>query len=151
MHRDPQFPTTKQRELEKLCRDEGIPLTVQRRVIMETLAARTDHPTADQIYDQVKQRLNGVSRTTVYRVLETFVRCGVAQKISNVEAKARFDADTALHHHVQCLQCGSVADLFADPLNNLPLPDLSESGFQITGYSVSVTGVCARCRTRTQN
>ena len=58
---------------ERLCRERGLSLTVQRRAVLEAVLDRGDHPTADQVYDEVKERLPGLSRTTVYRVLETLV------------------------------------------------------------------------------
>ena len=133
------------RTTESLCRSRGIPLTVQRRTILETLAARTDHPTADQIYDVVKGLLREVSRTTVYRVLETFVRLGVVTKVSNPHAKARFDADTRRHHHLICLKCDAVADYVDDRLNGIDLPPAALNGFAMLDYSLSITGICAAC------
>jgi Fe2+ or Zn2+ uptake regulation protein len=44
------------------CRTSGLPVTVQRRAIFELLAGRTDHPTADQVWEAARQRLPGVSR-----------------------------------------------------------------------------------------
>ncbi|HRX84343.1 MAG TPA: transcriptional repressor, partial [Phycisphaerae bacterium] len=58
---------------EQLCRQQGLALTVQRRTILSVLLDSDDHPTADQVYEIVRQRLPGLSRTTVYRVLDTFV------------------------------------------------------------------------------
>jgi Fur family peroxide stress response transcriptional regulator len=89
----------KEKELEQICREHGLSMTIQRRAILENLVGRNDHPTADQIYDSIKDQLKGISRTTVYRVLETLVSVGLARKISNPESKARFDADTSRHHH----------------------------------------------------
>lgn len=131
--------------LESLSRSRALPLTIQRRAIMAELAARSDHPTADQVYDALRDRLPGISRTTVYRVLETFSRLNVVRKISNLEAKARFDARTARHHHLQCVVCGRVDDVHEEGLDRLPLPDCSRTGFVIHDYSVSFTGICAEC------
>ena len=146
MFSDPSFISDKMVQLEKCCRENGMPLTVQRRVIMETLAGRQDHPTADQIYDAVGDRLPGISRTTVYRVLEAFVTLGVSQKINNPEAKSHFDADTTRHHHVRCTGCGAVADVHDEKLNDLQLPRRTDSGFELTDYSISFVGTCATCR-----
>src|SRR5687768_15979264 len=67
--------------LEALCRREGIPLTMQRRVIFTALLKRDDHPTVDQVFAQVKDRiLPGVSRTAVYRALETLANLGVCSE-----------------------------------------------------------------------
>src|SRR5512138_3968960 len=105
------FISEKLRLMEELCKKHKLSLTVQRRAILENLSSRTDHPTADQIYAAIQDRVSGISRTTVYRVLETFVHLGLAQKISNPEAKARFDADTRRHHHAACLSCEKVIDI----------------------------------------
>ena len=145
MTANPEFIGAKMSLLEKSCREHGVPLTVQRRTIMETLAGRKDHPTADQIYDSVAPRLPGISRTTVYRVLDAFVALGVSQKINSPEAKAHFDADTSRHHHVRCTGCGAVADLHDERLNALPLPAETASGFKLADYSINFTGTCPAC------
>lgn len=68
-------------ELAQICRQHALPFTVQRRVVLEALSLRMDHPTADQVFDDVRKRMPEISRTTVYRVLETFVRVAVARKV----------------------------------------------------------------------
>jgi Fur family peroxide stress response transcriptional regulator len=138
----------KSMEFEAVCKKNGLALTIQRRVILESLASRTDHPTADQVYEDVADKIKGVSRTTVYRVLETFVSIGLAKKISNPESKARFDADTTRHHHLTCTNCGVVLDLFDNDLNNLRLPTGIEKEFEITDYSITFTGMCSVCGSR---
>ncbi|MSM40685.1 MAG: transcriptional repressor [Geobacter sp.] len=136
----------KLKDLELLCREQGLPLTVQRRVILEELAGRADHPTAEQLYAAVKPRLSGVSRTTVYRVLDAFVRLGVARRIDTPDCSVRFDAEMGEHCHVHCLCCGRVADL-DDPLHGqVPVPEINSQGFAITGYSIHFRGLCAECR-----
>jgi Fur family peroxide stress response transcriptional regulator len=131
---------------EVLCRQKGLPLTVQRRVVLEALLGRTDHPTVDQVFDEVKSRIPGISRTTVYRVLETLVRLGVARRTHHFEAAARFDGNVDHHHHLVCLGCERVVDLDDIGLDHFHLPDTRRSGFEITDYSVQFEGFCADCR-----
>ena len=98
-------------EFQRLCREQGLPVTVQRRAVWEVLAGREDHPTADQIYDEVSTRLPGVARGTVYRILEAFGRIGLARKVCHPGAAARFETKTHRHHHMVCLECGKMVDL----------------------------------------
>jgi Fur family transcriptional regulator, peroxide stress response regulator len=131
---------------EALCRHKGLALTVQRRGIMEALAKRSDHPTADQIFDDVAARLPGVSRTTVYRVLDTLVRIGAARKASHLGAAARFDPNTARHHHLVCLHCDKVVDVEGVPTAVALPPAGGRAGFEILDYAIDFRGTCPDCR-----
>ncbi len=133
-------------EFERECRRRGLSLTVQRRLILEELIARRDHPTADQIYEGVRGRLPGLSRTTVYRVLETLVEVGVAHKVLHPDAVVRFDAVTERHHHLICLECDRLVDLEDSLVPDVRPPDTGPTGFTILDYSITFTGVCASCQ-----
>jgi Fur family peroxide stress response transcriptional regulator len=146
MHTHARQKQEKLAQLAQSCRQHGLPVTVQRRVILEALLDRADHPTADQVYDDVKDRVPGLSRTTVYRVLETLVRLGVARRANHLGAAARFDPNTDHHHHLVCVSCNTLQD-FTDPaLEALPLPDTRREQFEIADYSIYYLGTCAGCR-----
>ncbi len=134
------------RRLEAGCRASGLSLTHQRRTLLRCLVRRSDHPTADQLYEELQNDVGGLSRTTVYRILETFVRAGLVTKISSPQAKARFDANTGKHHHLVCEQCGRVADLFDSGLNLRGLPEENSSGFIIYDYEITFNGLCPHCQ-----
>lgn len=134
--------------LEDRFRRAGLPLTVQRRAVFEALAPRRDHPTAEAIYEAVRARLPGLSRTTVYRVLETLVAMGLARKACHAGAAARYDPVTTRHHHLVCDRCGSVEDLEAEGLGEVEAPRRVPSGFRIDDYSIYFQGVCGPCRRR---
>lgn len=137
--------TRRLRHFEERCRQEGLARTVQRRAIFEAIYTRRDHPTADRIYAAVKDRLTGVSRTTIYRVLETFVRAGIIIKVCHPGAAARYDPNTRRHHHLVCLRCDKVFDFQDARLDALPRPRLRGNGFQIDDYSISFRGICGAC------
>jgi Fur family peroxide stress response transcriptional regulator len=134
--------------LEAACRRRRRPLTIQRRAILEALAGRADHPTADQILEDVRRRLPEVSRTTVYRVLDTLVELGLAIKICSPGAGVRFDPKTDRHHHLVCLRCQRVTDVDVPALNVLTLPAREARSFEIHDYSIHFRGFCAACRGR---
>lgn len=137
--------SAKMEEFEQLCRQRGLPLTVQRRAVLEALMHRHDHPTADQIFEDVSARLPGVSRTTVYRVLETLVQIGIASKVCHPGAAARFEVESHRHHHLVCLQCGRMVDLEDPRLDTVPFPDAQARGFELTDYSIQFRGTCSDC------
>lgn len=133
-------------DLHNRLRRLGMPLTIQRRAIFEALGGRVDHPTADQIFESVGRELPGVSRTTVYRVLEAFVRLGVVRKVDHPGATTRFDPRVDHHHHLICLECETVVDLERPLEPRLSLPSEHETGFRITDYSIHFLGTCPGCQ-----
>jgi len=134
------------RGFEALCRRRGLPLTVQRRTILEAVLESDTHPTADAVYQVVRERVPAVSRTTVYRVLDTLVELGVIRQVQQTGTAARFDGNTRRHHHLICSLCGRMADLEAPELDQLPLPGGNPKGFRIDDYTVQFLGICAACR-----
>jgi len=133
-------------ELESICRRKGLRLTHQRKAILTALAGRFDHPTADQLYEEVRAGLPEVSRTTVYRVLEKLVATGVARTVCSPGPTARYEALTARHHHLVCRRCNRLTDIAAAGLNDLPLPSTRGLGFKIDDYSIQFIGICSECK-----
>jgi Fur family peroxide stress response transcriptional regulator len=131
-------------QLAELCQLKGMRLTVQRRVILEVLSGRSDHPTADQLYKAARKRIPTMSRMTVYRVLWVLIDHGLVSRISQPGAAERFEAKTERHHHLVCRKCDEIADLDDARLDGLPLPKVA--GFEISGYSVYFSGLCHECR-----
>jgi Fe2+ or Zn2+ uptake regulation protein len=132
-------------DLQQRCRELGIPLTVQRRAVYAVLASRSDHPTADQVFEGLHERVPGISKATAYRTLDTLVELGLVVRVSHPGRGARYDAKTARHHHLVCDGCGAVADLESRQLDALPLPDLKPTGFRTRDFSVHVRGFCQDC------
>ncbi len=136
------------RAFESRCRTGGLALTTQRRVIFETVLDGRGHPDAETLFAVIRNRLPGISRTTVYRVLDTLVRIGVISKALHTGAKARFDGTTGIHHHLVCVRCDRIIDVYDERLDALPRPNTRRLGFTITDGQVLFRGICAACRKR---
>lgn len=127
------------------CREEGIPLTPQRRVVLECLYDLDNHPNADEVFALAATRLSEISRTTVYRILERLARLGVITKTCHTGRVIRFDPRPEVHHHLICLRCDRVVDFFDDRLDALTLPDTSKTGFAVSDFRVQLRGLCDQC------
>ena len=134
-------------DLEDRCQRLGMPMTLQRRAILEVLASRVDHPTADEILEELTRRIDGVSRATVYRMLENLVQHGLLVRVCHPGAAARYDVKLHRHHHVVCDVCGRITDVEAPALDGLRLPQPPE-GFRVRDFSVHIRGLCKRCAPR---
>ena len=135
-------------QLKLICRQRGLPLTTQRRSVLEVLLQRSDHPTADQVYATVQATNPQISRRTVYRVLDTLSEWGLVRRVHHPGASARYDAKTHRHHHLVCNRCGKIVDLESPTLDNLSIPNGLTRGFDVRDFSVQLMGTCPECRRR---
>lgn len=139
------LPTAVLNDFEQLCRAHGMPLTVQRRAVLAALLNRHDHPTADEIFSGLQQTLPGISRPTVYRVLDSLVKIGIAKKVCHPGAAARFETKLERHHHLVCVRCDKVTDFEHPAFDRLSLPNAATLGFELQDYSIHFRGMCADC------
>ena len=130
------------------CHQTGLRITHQRTEVFRQLAASDKHPDAETVYRQVRRRVAGISRDTVYRTLSTLEAQGLVRRTEVLVGAARYDANTDLHHHFVCTVCGSVRDFRSAALDGLRVPKSVESLGSIESAHVQVRGVCSACATR---
>ena len=136
--------------LEQALRERGIPITVQRRAVLEVLARSEAHPSIDDVYAVVHRRFPEVSRSTIYRILESFARAGIVRKVFHPGRALRYDPRTDRHHHFTCTACERVIDVVDERLDGLALPDslAGSDEFTVQDYTVQFFGLCPRCAGR---
>lgn len=133
---------------EATLRARGLRVTIQRRAVFEAVLKHKNHPTADRVYDQIRKRFPGTSRTSVYRILDTFVELGLINRICHHSSSARYDAKTYRHHHLVCSYCETIIDVEDELPMKVKLPNAGAYGFEIDDYYVHFHGVCSSCRPR---
>ena len=119
--------------------------TRQRKLVLDAVCARCDHPTAEDIYNDVHAIDERVSRGTVYRNLNLLDESGQIMVV-RTNGAMRFDGRTDAHNHLVCRVCGAVVDA--------PLPydaTMDEAVAARTGYAIEMhttvfEGVCPACR-----
>lgn len=117
----------------------------QRQLILDYLKSTTSHPTAEQIYAELKPQNPALSLSTVYRNLRLLADDGIILRLDTGESTDRFDADLSEHHHFICTKCGQVTDVFRSFLTKKELEDALGRGFRADRHSLYIYGVCAAC------
>ncbi len=119
--------------------------TAQRTLVREYLRATTTHPSARDVYRQLKGRLPGLSLSTVYRTLSWLRENGEAVELRGRDGVVRFDGDVSSHAHFWCSSCGDLWDLDIE-VPEVRSPDLKKlMGFQVSGQRLELFGLCSRC------
>ena len=118
----------------------------QRESIVNFLASRTDHPTAETIYQNIKKEFPNISLGTVYRNLEILSESGEIRKLEMAGSQRRFDGTMENHFHVKCVKCDRVSDAEL-PLVQEILDSLKElDGYEIVLSHLEFSGICPECR-----
>jgi Fur family peroxide stress response transcriptional regulator len=128
-------------------RAHGLSVTSQRIMIFRALARRRDHPTAEQLHEQLlRESMPELSLATVYKNLHVFESLGLVRAVATPDGRARFDVPLRPHHHLFCTRCGAVADL-GEGVHVHWEPHLEqETGFRITGAELVLEGICQACQ-----
>ena len=129
---------------EEECRRRGLRVTDQRREIFKVVAASKSHPSAEEVFEQVREKLANVSLDTVYRTLTSLEQMELLLRVGTA-GKERFDGDLRPHAHFICAQCGEVYDVFYDKkYMMLPLREAFSCG-EVRAISLQYKGTCNKC------
>ena len=118
----------------------------KRDAILNCVRSTDAHPSADWVYEHVKEQIPDISLATVYRNLSLFKEQGLIQSLGTVKGVERFDGNTEPHVHFICTLCGAVQDLpeisVPEELNSAVA---RSSGGRVDTCQLSFTGVCGEC------
>ena len=135
------------RTFRELCAEHGIAVTHQRQVLWETMQGMHGHPSPEEVFASVKQRIPSISLATVYKNIHLFVESGVFRELSIHHGTLRVEMNTKAHHHMVCSVCRTVHDLPEDDEAGLPLRHVTlPSGFTVERIAMDVIGICSACQ-----
>ena len=121
-------------------------ITPQRTLIYQELLKSRNHPTADDIYKRIVEKIPNISFDTVNRTLITFSKIGITNVVEGYGQSKRYDPDMGVHHHFRCVQCGSIIDFQNKAYDGLPVPEEISRRFTVMSQKVVLEGLCGKCR-----
>lgn len=111
-------------DVEALLRQAGIHPTQQRLAIAQVLLIQPVHCTADEILQQARSLLPGLSRATVYNSLPLFVEKGLLRALRLDAERTVYDSRTDVHSHLYHEDTGQLQDLPMQMLPHMPCPPM---------------------------
>lgn len=117
----------------------------QRECIREYIQKCKEHPTADQIYAEIKKEFPNISLGTVYRNLSLLVELKEISKISTGNSPDRFDYNTTPHSHFICTHCHCIQDITAEDFDCILKKVADKIDGEITNQTTTFYGVCSHC------
>ncbi|MBI2088577.1 MAG: transcriptional repressor [Deltaproteobacteria bacterium] len=118
--------------------------TRQLEVIWKAIKDETSHPTADQVYEMVREVTPKISLGTVYRNLQKLVAEGKLQVLT-LGRTQHFDPLVRSHHHFICQSCQTVYDISVDSKDYVLPFSFPEKGFTVNSHELTLHGTCKSC------
>ena len=115
----------------------------QRELITEIIKGRTDHPTADMIYNTAREIEPNISLGTIYRNLKLLSDEKVIITLETEDKRLHYDGDLSRHSHFICEKCGKIIDLF-EPAEKPK--ELQKLGLTVSGEKCVYYGRCSSCQ-----
>jgi Fur family ferric uptake transcriptional regulator len=128
----------------------GLRFTTQRKAVLDVIVKNEGkHLSPEEIYDLVKIDFPEIGIATVYRTLMLLEKMGFVHRMHLDDGKSRYEISRSeedhLHHHLICIQCGSISEVKYDLLESLEDQILREDNFLVKNHSVKFYGYCKSC------
>ena len=133
-------------ELFALFRKKGYKVTTQRLAIYKFILTRKDHPTADQIYQELKTDYPTLSLGTIYKTLHTLKELGLIQELGFNEGSIRYDPDMEIHINLVCSKCGKIDDYKTENVTELWNAIISNLSVKPIGQRIDIYYECEECK-----
>jgi Fur family ferric uptake transcriptional regulator len=128
-------------------RAHGYRITPQREMIIEILAHSNTHMAAEEIFEALQTRTKALNIATVYRTLDLLVEEGLACRN---DLGGGFVIYAIMRHgphiHLVCRHCGQVTEADYPLISPLGEQLQERYGFFPDLQHVSISGLCAECR-----
>jgi Fur family peroxide stress response transcriptional regulator len=133
---------------EAKCRQAGLKITPQRIAVYKSLLETDEHPSAETVFQKVRQVFPNISLDTVNRTLLTLAEIGTAFIVEGSGEAKRFDGNLEAHQHFKCIKCKRVIDFHHKPFDNISTPKTINGRFTVLRKTVYFEGICDLCAAR---
>lgn len=122
-------------------------MTKNAKIILDIITHSTSHPTAEQIYLQLKKQNEKAVLATVYNNLASLYEQDLIRKISVEGCPDRYD-NTIKHDHLVCKRCGKLSDV---TLEDLTGQLQAQIGVPVISYDLKINYICPECQKTQEN
>ena len=121
------------------CRDLGMRLSRQRRMVLDLLWAEKSHFSARDIFEKLNNQGKNIGHTSVYQNLEALQSAGVIECLDRANGRL-YGYRSDPHSHLICLDSGMIQDLDVTLPSALLLEIEERTGYRIEAYTLHLSG-----------
>jgi len=128
--------------IEERCKQKGVKLTDQRKLIAQVMSDSHDHPNVDELYKRVTKIDSNISIATIYRAVKLFEEAGILTKHDFGGGKARYEKLSDNHHdHLIDIQSGEIIEFVNEEIEKFQKKIADKLGYQLVDHRLELYGV----------
>nr|WP_281024002.1 Fur family transcriptional regulator [Microvirga flavescens] len=128
--------------IERACREKGLRMTGQRRVIARILDAADDHPDVVELHRRAVVVDDRISLSTVYRTVKLLETQGIIERLDFRDGRSRYEQAAREHHdHLINLETGDVIEFQSDEIEALQTEIAKKLGYKVVYHRLELYAV----------
>ena len=124
---------------------EGLGITKQRQAVLQVIRESEEHLTANEVFEDARVILPGISFATVYNSLRYLKNEGLIGEVRFGMDATRYDRKLTRHDHAMCNRCGKLVDLDLSIPDGLFKEAARRSKFEPESIELTLRGLCPEC------
>ena len=133
-------------EVEAVLKSEGLRATKQRLNIWDELSSTDKHRDIETILKDLKKNKINVSRATLYRTIDVFVKHNLLKKITLDSGKFLYEHNkktiTPQHDHIVCEDCGEIFEFYDNNISSIENKNADGLNLNLTKRVHQLSGTC---------
>jgi len=101
------------------------------------------HPTAEEVFVEVRKKIPSVAMGTIYRNLNIFAENNTIMRLTRSPMPDLFDDNPSPHEHMTCVSCGKTVDLLLPGLKDYIR---EQANVEVMSAELSVHYICNECK-----
>ena len=128
-------------DIESKCKQKGVRLTDQRRLIAKVMSDSEGHPDVDELHKKVTKFDTKISIATVYRTVKLFEEAGIVSKHDFKGNKARYESAPKEHHdHLIDVNTGEIIEFVNEDIEKLQKQVAEKLGYKLVDHRLELYG-----------
>ena len=128
-------------DIESKCKQKGVRLTDQRRLIAKVMSESASHPDVDELHRKVNKLDAKISIATVYRTVKLFEESGIVAKHDFKGNKSRYEQAPEEHHdHLIDVNSGEITEFVNEEIEKLQKQVAEKLGYKLVDHRLELYG-----------
>ena len=128
-------------DIENKCKQKGVRLTDQRKLIAKVMSEVESHPDVDELHKKVNKLDSKISIATVYRTVKLFEEAGIVEKHDFKGNKARYEQAPEEHHdHLIDVNSGEIIEFVNEEIEKLQKQVAEKLGYKLVDHRLELYG-----------